>query len=63
MIKKILLIAFLIFTLAACDSFLSFQKVDVTVIDGGIQSIIPVDKDSTVENALTSAGDKAQCIG
>ena len=58
MIKKILLISFLILILAACDSVLSFQKVDITIIDAGLQSTYKVDKDLSVGGALDSAGVK-----
>lgn len=55
MIKKIVLISLLILVLSACDSLLSFQKVDVIINDSGVQSTFKVDEGISVESAISSA--------
>jgi resuscitation-promoting factor RpfB len=58
MLKKALSIFILLIFLSACDVLKSFQKVDLTIDDAGKVSSIKVNKDISIENALSIAGIK-----
>jgi hypothetical protein len=62
MLKKYLLVLILLIFLSGCDSLSSFQKVDLSINDAGKISTLKVNKEITVENALSIAGIKLNAL-
>lgn len=56
--KIVVSVLLLFFTITACDSFNSFNKIDITINDAGNISTTKAQKGISVENVITSAGIK-----
>lgn len=62
MLKKSLIFLILLFFLSSCDTFSLFQKIDLSINDAGKVSTLKVNKNTTIEDALSTGGIKLNAL-